>query len=198
MIEPEETSQKTYDPPALKWGPGKYDATATPTATNDETEGFSIGSRWYKESFPYRLWECVSNGEGVAVWKEVALSVSTPAPISCLASENLAAPDLVHLHNASGTLKARKADATDNTRPADGFILVSANTGETATVYTAEGLVITGLSGLTVADVLYLSETAGAVTATPPTGSGKVVQQIGKALTTTTALFKPLGATTLP
>lgn len=76
MIEPEETIQKDYPPPRLSWGPGYYDATAAPTASNDVTQGFSIGAHWYKKDVPIRLWICVFNTTGGALWREIVLVTS--------------------------------------------------------------------------------------------------------------------------
>jgi hypothetical protein len=102
-----------------------------------------------------------------------------------VASENLAAGDLVNLWNDGGTLKARKAIATGLGTRASGFVLSAFSTSATATVY------IKGnndqLSGLTAGDFLFLSATAGLVTATAPTTSGQVAQQVGQAITATSA-----------
>lgn len=193
MIEPEPSGQFPYIPPRLSWAPGYYQALVAPTLDDDVTRGFNIGSHWYKILYPYQLFECVDNYDGSAIWREIGLTGTTPTVFSCLASETITGPALVNLHNDSGTIKARNADASDNTRPVDGFLIVTAPTaGASAHVFTADGNIISNLSGLTVGDTLYLSETAGAVTATAPVGAGKIVQQIGKALTATTALFRPL------
>lgn len=198
MIEPEPSGQFPYIPPRLSWAPGYYQALVAPTLNDDVTQGFNVGSHWYKILYPYQLWECVDNYDGSAQWREVALTGSSPTVFSCTASETITGPALVHLHNASGVISARNADASDNTRPVDGFMLLSAVATGAAHVFTADGLIITSLSGLTVGDTLYLSETAGAVTATPPVGTGKIVQRIGKALTATTALFRPGEPVLLP
>lgn len=103
---------------------------------------------------------------------------------SIVTSENLAAGDFVNLWNDAGTLKARKADAA-NSQPAHGFVLGAVTAPAAATVY-FEGQ-NTQLSGLTVGDTLYLSTTAGGVTATAPSGTGQLVQEVGIAITTTAA-----------
>jgi hypothetical protein len=104
------------------------------------------------------------------------------------ASETLAAGDLVNIWNDGGTPKVRKADATNN-QPAHGFVLSAYVATNNATVY-HEGS-ITGLSGLTGGDNLYLSGTAGGVTATAPSGAGDIVQRVGVAVGTTEASFEP-------
>jgi hypothetical protein len=95
----------------------------------------------------------------------------------------------------SGTLKIRKADATTAGKEANGYVLASVSSGAEGTVYFEQ--VITGLSGLTLGAVYYLSTTAGAITTTAPSGSGNVVQRIGRAVSTTEVLFQPQEPITL-
>lgn len=102
------------------------------------------------------------------------------------ASEALSAGDLVNVHNSTGA-KVRKADATTAGKEAHGFVLAGVSNGASATVY-FEGT-ITGLSGLT-PGVQYLSTTAGASTATAPSGSGNAVQRVGVATSATTLNFE--------
>lgn len=110
--------------------------------------------------------------------------------VSLATSENLSSGDLVNIYDVAGTATARKANATDVTKPCDGFVLEASVTPGPATVY-LEGP-ITGLSGLTAGTRMFLSAaTSGAFTATPPTGTGKVVQYIGKAVTATIINFEP-------
>jgi hypothetical protein len=105
------------------------------------------------------------------------------------ASENLSAGNLVNVFNDSGTVKARKADATAAGKEANGFVLAAANMGENATVY-FEGR-NNQLVGMTLGAVMYLATTAGAVTDTPPSGSGNVVQRVGRSLSATELTFEP-------
>jgi hypothetical protein len=103
-------------------------------------------------------------------------------------TENLSAGDLVNLYNDSGTIKARKADAS-NGRRAVGFVLSSVTSPNNATVY-LDGT-ITGLTGLTPGAAYYLSgSSAGAATATAPTTSGYISQEIGIALSATEINFE--------
>ena len=105
------------------------------------------------------------------------------------ASENLAAGDKVNIWNDGGTAKARKADATVAGKEANGFVLAAVTSGANATVY-FDGT-NTQLSGLTPGAVYYLATTAGGVTTTPPSGSGNVVQRVGRALSATELTFEP-------
>lgn len=103
-------------------------------------------------------------------------------------TENLSAGDLVNLYNDSGTIKARKADAS-NGRRAHGFVLSSVTSPNNATVY-LDGT-ITGLTSLTPGAAYYLSgSSAGAATATAPTTSGYISQEIGIALSATEINFE--------
>lgn len=111
------------------------------------------------------------------------------------ASEALAAGDLVNIWNSSGP-KVRKADGAAAGKEAHGFVLASVSNGASATVYPEEN-VISGLSSLTPGARMFLSTTAGQATATAPSTSGQVVQDIGVALSTTEILFRPRQPITL-
>jgi hypothetical protein len=100
------------------------------------------------------------------------------------AYENLSAGDFVNIFLDAGTPKVRKADATSKSKKAHGFVLESVSAGNNATVY-REGS-NTQLSGLTPGETYFLSATAGAVTLTPPTTSGYIIQAVGDAVNTTT------------
>lgn len=102
-------------------------------------------------------------------------------------SEALSAGDLVNVWNSTGA-KVRKADASSAGKEAHGFVLAAASSGASATVY-FEGT-DTQVTGLT-PGVQYLSATTpGAATATPPSGSGQVVQRVGFATAATALNFQ--------
>jgi hypothetical protein len=103
----------------------------------------------------------------------------------------LSAGDLVNLWNDSGTVKARKANATATGKRADGYVLAAVSGAATATVYVGRGSVITGLSGLTVGEA-WLATTGGAIASSAPSASGNVVQRVGVALSASSLLFDPL------
>lgn len=104
------------------------------------------------------------------------------------ASENLGAGDLVNIWNDSGTPKARLADASAN-KQADGYVLADVDSGDPAIVY-SQGM-NDQLSGMTGGVEQYLSATVpGGLTTTAPTGSGHLVQRVGKAFSATTLDFK--------
>lgn len=106
-----------------------------------------------------------------------------------VASEALAAGDLVNIWNDGGTEKVRKADATAEGKEAVGFVKSAFTSAATAAVY-FEGR-ITGLSGLTPGARQYLSAAnAGQPTATAPNSAGNVVQFVGGAVSATEIDFE--------
>lgn len=107
-------------------------------------------------------------------------------------SENLAAAAMVNIFNSTGTATARNANATDATKPANGFALASSTSPAANTVY-FPGALVTGLSGLTIGAPVFLSAaTSGAVTSTAPSAAGNLVQQLGWALSATEMMFFPM------
>jgi hypothetical protein len=108
------------------------------------------------------------------------------------ASEALTAGNVVNVHNVTGTAKVRKADATAAGKECNGFVLANVSLAAQATVY-FEGT-ITGLTGLTPGARYYLDVTAGAIvieSGTLPSGTGKIIQYIGTAISATELSFEP-------
>lgn len=106
------------------------------------------------------------------------------------ASEALSANDVVNIWDDMGVAKCRKANATDATKPAHGYVKTAVESGSNATVYTDGYLPGTSL---TVGSKYFLSAaTPGAVTTTPPSGTGNIMQQVGKAVSATAIKFEPL------
>lgn len=99
-----------------------------------------------------------------------------------VASEALAAGDLVNVWNDAGVAKVRKADATTSGKEAHGFVLSVAASGASASVY-FEGA-NTACAGLT-PGVQFLATTAGRTTSTAPSGAGNLVQRVGFAVSAT-------------
>lgn len=104
-------------------------------------------------------------------------------------SENLLAGDFVNLYSNSGTINVRKADATSNAKPADGFVLANVTSPANATVYLISAQ-NTAVSGLTVGADYYLATTPGTVTATAPSSSSNIIQRLGKAKSATALVFE--------
>jgi len=107
--------------------------------------------------------------------------------VTMTASENLAAGDLINIHDSSGA-KVRKADASAESTRAHGFVIGAITSGSPGTVNLGFGI-NTGVSGLTIGANYFLSETSGAITVTAPTTSGAIVQGVGVAKAAAELLF---------
>jgi hypothetical protein len=107
------------------------------------------------------------------------------------ASENLAAGDFVNFWDDAGTVKVRKADASDATKPAHGFVLAAVVSPANATVYCSG--INNQVSGMTPGAMQFLSTTAGGVTETAPSANGEIAQHLGFAHSTTELYFDPNG-----
>jgi hypothetical protein len=100
----------------------------------------------------------------------------------------LAANDVVYIHLVTTTLTADKANATDSTKRAQGYVKEVAEAGANVTVYLDGELPGTGL---TPGAKYYLTTTPGTVSATAPTGSGNMVQCVGEAVGESEIKFDP-------
>lgn len=109
-------------------------------------------------------------------------SVGTPS-ISATTSENLTAGDFVNLYYTGGAVNARKANATDTTRPAHGYVIATVSSGNPVDVYTDGFNSQVPIGSFTTADVgkrVFLDISAGVITLTPPTDTtGRLVQMLG-------------------
>ncbi len=136
--------------------------------------------------------------DGINVQPVAASSSSSGSGIvaTLTASENIAAGALVNLHNVAGAAQMRNANATDNTKPAHGFVKVAVLAAAANKFYGA-GQIDTALSGLTPGDVYYLDTASGGVTTVPPSSSGNLVQEVGQALSASQLAFWPKSGVTL-
>lgn len=100
-----------------------------------------------------------------------------------LASEDLIAGDFIALHNVAGICKMRKANASDNTKVAVGFVTADI-VADSWGIVTRSGLHPL-LTSLTPAAFYYLSTTSGLITATKPVTVGNIVQPVGYAINAT-------------
>lgn len=105
------------------------------------------------------------------------------------ATETIPAASFVHIHSSGGEAKLRLADASDGTRPADGYCELAIASGSDGVVVFGRSLVISGLTGLTPGIEQWLSLTAGGTTEVVPSADGNLIQRLGKALTATTMLY---------
>lgn len=132
----------------------------------------------------------ILNCDGVNV--KVASGGSSSGGITKLitASEGLAAGDMVNVWNDSGTAKIRKANATDATKPAHGFVLAAVTSGLSG-IFIGAGSINNKRSALTPGTAYYLDTAGGGITAVAPSSSGNLIQELGVALSATELAFAP-------
>jgi len=105
------------------------------------------------------------------------------------AFEALIAGDFVNVFLDSGTVKVRKADASSNAKPANGFVTAAVASGANATVF--YGDLNSFQTGLTAGSDVFLSATVpGKGTNVIPTTAGNIVQLLGRATSTTELLVE--------
>ena len=118
------------------------------------------------------------------------LPVGIGAEVSVMpSSENFAGGDWLNIYNNTGVANARKADATTNTKPCDGFTLSAVTSPANVTVY---GLSQknTAVTGYTVAADYWLGTTAGLAVTTAPSAAGNIVQLLGKPISATAMILE--------
>ncbi len=98
------------------------------------------------------------------------------------AGETLAKGEVVYISGISGnTTIVSKADADDASKmPAFGLVAAAASSGNPVDIYTNGILSGIDTSSYSEGDELFVSTTAGSLTATPPTGESAALQKIGK------------------
>lgn len=112
---------------------------------------------------------------------------STTGSMSAPATEAISAGAAVNIYNNAGTISLRNANATDATKPCNGFAPAAIASGATGTVNFPAQL-NSNVSGLTPGALVFLSTTSGQFTSTPPNTTGNLVQPCGYALTATEML----------
>jgi hypothetical protein len=109
--------------------------------------------------------------------------------ITATATEALTAGNFVNVYNNAGAIGVRKADATTNAKPANGFVLIGVANAAVATVYLISQT-NTALTGLTAGAEYWLSTTPGGVITTAPAAAGNLVQFLGFAASATSLVFE--------
>jgi hypothetical protein len=106
--------------------------------------------------------------------------------VTAEASEALSAFHAINRFGSGGSLALRKANATDDTKPCDGFVIAAVGLGDQGDSYSL-GATISGFPAATFVPGTryYLSTAGGGITDTPPAGSGNLIQEIGQAETDT-------------
>lgn len=133
--------------------------------------------------------ELVATNETTGKLDESVMPDGVSAEVEVIvASEALAENDVVNIWDDTGTRKVRKADATDTTKPANGYVKAAVLEGGNASVYSDGKL---PGEALTISARYFLSETPGLVTATRPTTNNALCQSIGIAVAATAIKFSP-------
>lgn len=106
-----------------------------------------------------------------------------------VAGEALAYGDIVNIYDNAGVLNVRKADATTNAKPADGFNNTPQNLaiGDVGEFILAHGIL--PATGLTIGQRYFLSTTAGIMSTTPAVAVGNIEQYLGVAISSTALFF---------
>jgi hypothetical protein len=130
----------------------------------------------------------------IAAWASIgatAVQLAKLTPVYVITSETIGYGNVVALYNVSGTLTARKADATDATKPVRAICVtaggVSSGTYGQFVLLGAPAV----FTGLTPGSTYYLSTTPGLLTAIAPATVGNIVQVVGFALDSHTLWFNP-------
>lgn len=110
-----------------------------------------------------------------------------PDTASLVTSENLSAGDWVNVWGDT-TAKVRKADATVTGKECNGFVLAAVTAPAVALVY-FEGI-NNQVSGRTPGVTQFLDTTAGGSVKTAPSGTGNIVQKLGRAISATEVQFE--------
>lgn len=125
-------------------------------------------------------------------------ALQTVTTITCVTGIVIQAGQLVNIYNNSGVLTARLADATDNSKPANGFCssITTPSSGLSSLTVTALGA-NPYMSLLTVGSMYYLSTTPGTVTDVPPSTSGNLLQIVGQAIDSNTLFYTQNNSTSV-
>lgn len=107
------------------------------------------------------------------------------------ASEAIAQGAMVNYHLSGTKIMARNANATNNTKPCQGFCsnpggIIINGVGETII-----GPGVTSIGGLTIAARYFLSTSNGQITNVAPVAAGNIEQYLGFAISTTEIFINP-------
>lgn len=151
------------------------DVAGIPTATPSfsSTGGYLVFDTVNKDTY---VWDGTAwDNLNIAEYAESVLNTYT-------ADEALSARDVLYISAADNVSKA----IADNTSASYAMGLAKAAAADTNPVQVQSEGVLTGFSGLTPGSRYYLSDiTAGAITSTIPTSSGKTIVQVGYAKSAT-------------
>lgn len=147
----------------------------------------------------YQLQLAFVNFVGVApqpqsIWDELTASQTIFAQNAnrayLQAIEPIGAGAIVNILNSGGAAKVQNANATNNTKPADGFCNVAAGVGigDFLEVIMFSGL-CTLFSGLTPGQRYFLSTVSGSIQLAAPVAAGNIEQFVGIAMDANSLFF---------
>ena len=172
--------------PAVHGGTGgknKFDATSTPAVTNDGTQGYAPGSMW-ENTTTGRIYVCVGNSTGAAVWREL-VQVTSGSAIIPSATDTV---DLGDNNTRFQDLFLSGGMAAFGNASLGGTLNVTSNTGVGGT------LVVTGATTLAATSATSLSVSGTATLAAVDINNGNIDNtQIG-ATNPSTGAFTSLSA----
>ena len=134
----------------------------------------------------------VAIGQAVAATDDVTFATVTAADFigdlngavrfTAKADVALTKGQVVYISGVSGEVATVGLADADNaaTMPAFGLVFADANANASVDIVTFGSLLGLDTSGFSVGDIIYVSTTAGALTATPPAGESSQIQNIGK------------------
>jgi hypothetical protein len=128
-------------------------------------------------------------GGGGAAGSQGPAGRSAVASFATVASEAITEGMPVNVYDDAGTLKSRLACALSYDTRVIGYAGITVAPGDPLNVELAPST--TAATGLVVGDV-FLSETPGQVTNTPPIAVGSIVQQLGFAISPVEVILLPL------
>lgn len=138
--------------------------------------------------------ECGAGPRDINQWSTLAGITSTiqadnGSRFYVIAGEALNYGDIINIYSVGGSPNARKANATNNTKPADGFCSSPSGIaiGVAGEVILAHGVL--PASGLTTGQRYYLSTASGFISSVPATAAGNIEQYLGVALNANALYF---------
>ena len=136
--------------------------------------------------------ECGIGQQSPQFWSQLAGTASQLKPgnlnrLYVEATEALQSGAAVNVFLSGGILKARNANATNNTKFANGFASDAIASGAVGEVILAHGVAI--ITGLTPGANYFLSTVNGLITNVAPVAAGNIEQYVGIAIDSTHLFF---------
>lgn len=139
---------------------------------------------------------CGIGPQDISEWGQLVGSTSTIlrnnlGRFYVTASENIVFGAVVNIWNNGGVVAVRNANATDNTKPCDGYCSTAGGIllGTVGEVILGPG--INTVAGVTIGTRYYLSVSNGLISASPAIAAGNIEQYLGVGIATGQLYFTP-------